>query len=100
MTAVTPSGRYHKKQYAAVVGTGESVDVLPTHEIDTLTLTVTEAIDLAAEGKPEDGYTALLAGLQQAEEVAADGVEWGKELVSRWRTACENYAKHYGVKIQ
>jgi hypothetical protein len=74
--------------------------VLPTHEIDMLTTTVTEAVDLAVEGKPEDGYTKLLAGLQHAEETAAKGEAWGTELVFRWRIACENFAKHYGVKIQ
>ena len=74
--------------------------MLPTNEIDTLTMTVTEAINLAAEGKPEDGYTILLVGLQRVEEIATEGIEWGRELVERWRTAGENYAKHYGVKIQ
>lgn len=74
--------------------------MLPTNEIDTLTMTVTDAIDLAAEGNAADGYTALLAGLQRAEEIAEEGVEWGPELVERWRTACSNYAKQYGVKVQ
>jgi hypothetical protein len=74
--------------------------VLPTNEIDTLTRTVTEAIDLAVERNPEDGYITMLAGLQRAEEIEAEGVEWGPELVKRWRLACESYAKHYGVKIQ
>jgi hypothetical protein len=65
-----------------------------------LTMTVSDAIDLAAEGNPEDGYAVMLAGLERAEEIAAEGVEWGTELVSRWRTACEYFAKHYGIKIQ
>ena len=52
--------------------------MLPTHEIDTLTTMVSEAIDLATEGKPEDGYAAMLAGLQRAEAIAAQGIEWGQ----------------------
>jgi len=50
--------------------------VLPTNEIDGLTMTVS------------------------AEEIAEEEVGWGTELVSRWRPACENYAREHGVKIQ
>ena len=65
----------------------DSGDVIPPNEIVTLTGIVTEAIELAVEGKPEDGYTTMLAGLQRAVEIAAEGVEWGPELVQRWRIA-------------
>ena len=34
--------------------------MLPTHETDTLTMTVTDAIDLAADGNVADGYAALV----------------------------------------
>src|SRR5215213_7917456 len=44
-------------------------------------MTVTDAVDLAAEGHLADGYAALDAGLKRAEEIAAEGVEWGLE---RW----------------
>jgi len=74
--------------------------VLPPSEIDILTRTVTEAIDLATARRPEDGYTTMLAGLQRAEEIAAEEIEWGPELVHRWRMACASYAKHFGVRIQ
>ena len=43
--------------------------MLPTNEIDTLTMTVTEAIDLAAEGQMADGYACL---------VGASTVPWTK----------------------
>jgi hypothetical protein len=36
-----------------------------------------DAVDLAVEGKIEDGYSVLLALLQRAEESAARRVEWG-----------------------
>jgi hypothetical protein len=37
--------------------------VIPASEADTLMMTVTDAIDSAAEGQVADGYTTLLAGL-------------------------------------
>ena len=74
--------------------------MIPTNEIDTLTMTVVDAIDLAADGQLADGYAALLAGLHRAEEIAEEGIEWGQELADRWRLACDNYAKQYGVKIE
>jgi hypothetical protein len=74
--------------------------VLPTKEIDTLTMTVTEAIDFAAEDNVADGYTALMAGLQRAREIAEEGIEWGAELVGRWRLACENYARRNRVPFE
>jgi hypothetical protein len=43
--------------------------MLPTNEIDTLTMTVTDAVDFAAEGKIADGYAALVWGLHRAEEI-------------------------------
>jgi hypothetical protein len=47
-----------------------------------------------------DGYTALLAGLKRAEEIAAEGVEWGPELVEKWRDVVENYVDSYGVLME
>jgi hypothetical protein len=38
--------------------------MLPTNEIDTLTMTVTDAVDLAAEGKVADGYACLVWAAQ------------------------------------
>ena len=74
--------------------------MLPTHEIDTLTMTVTDAVDLAAEGQLADGYTALLAGLKRAEEIAAEGVEWGEELLEKWQEVVQNYIDSYGVMME
>jgi hypothetical protein len=74
--------------------------MLPTHEIDTLTMTVTDAIDLAAEGKVADGYACLTWGLHRAEDIAEEGIELGEELVSRWRLACESYCRRYGVPLE
>jgi hypothetical protein len=73
--------------------------MLPTHEIDALTMTVTNAIDMAGDGQVADGYACLLWGLHRAEEIAAEGVEWGAELVTRWQQACDNYAWRYGVRL-
>ena len=69
--------------------------MLPIAEIDTLTMTVLNAVDLAAEGKLTDGYTALLAGLERADELEEP---WAPELVARWRQAVERYCTEYGVR--
>jgi hypothetical protein len=46
--------------------------MLPTSEIDTLTMTVTDAVDAAADGELAAGYNALVVGLKRAEEIAAE----------------------------
>ena len=53
---------------------------IPRPELITLVVAMTDAEDLAAEGNPADGYTALLAGLHRAREAEADGEEWGAAL--------------------
>jgi hypothetical protein len=73
--------------------------MLPTNEIDTLTVSVTNAVDMAREGRIADGYACLVWGLHRAEGIAAEGVEWGAELVTRWQQACDNYAAQYGVRL-
>jgi hypothetical protein len=47
--------------------------MLPDHELDTFLMRVTEAVDLARAGDVADGYTALLAGLHRAREMADAG---------------------------
>jgi uncharacterized protein YjbI with pentapeptide repeats len=76
-----------------------SVPDAATHEIDTLTMTVTDAIDMAREGQITDGYACLVWGLHRAEEIAGDGIAWGAELVMRWQQACDNYARRYGMPL-
>src|SRR5260370_37621724 len=44
-----------------------------TNEIDTLTMTVTDSVDLAAEGRIADDDTCLLSGLHRSEETVAQG---------------------------
>jgi hypothetical protein len=41
--------------------------MLPTNEIDTLTMTVTGAVGFAAEGKVADGDACLVWGLHRVE---------------------------------
>ena len=43
--------------------------MIPASEIDPLTMTVTDAIDFAAEGQVADGYAALVWGLHRVEEM-------------------------------
>ena len=45
-------------------------------------------------------YACLVWGLHRAEEMVEDGIDWGQELVDRWRLAWENYCSRYGVKME
>jgi hypothetical protein len=71
--------------------------MLPDHELDTFLITVTEAVDLVRAGEVADRYTALLAGLHRAREMADTGEPWAAELVRRYREAVENYAREWRV---
>jgi hypothetical protein len=74
--------------------------MLPTHEIDTRTLPVTNALDFVAEGKVAGGYACLVWGLHRAEEMMEEGEPWAQELADRWRLTGENYCDRFGVKME
>jgi hypothetical protein len=54
-------------------------------------------VDLARDGDPAAGYQVLLAGLQRAEELYAEGLSWAEELVQRYLDARERFAERWGV---
>jgi hypothetical protein len=43
--------------------------VLPTNEIDTLTMTVVDAVEFAQDGRVRAGYGCLAWGLHRAPEI-------------------------------
>lgn len=49
------------------------IPMIPRDEADTLMMTVTDAIDFAADGQVADGYAALVWGLHRAEEMVDNG---------------------------
>lgn len=79
--------------------------MLPRREIDTLLLTVTDAV--ATKGKAAEGSLAdcgdgcgghdELYGLERAEAVRDDGEAWGAELVGPWTRALERYAERWRI---
>jgi hypothetical protein len=71
--------------------------VLPRNEIDTLLTTITDAVDLAAEGDAHLGYEALRAGLRRAEELRDAGQQWGEELARRWQEALDRFAERWRI---
>jgi hypothetical protein len=72
---------------------------IPPHELDLLTITVDEAIELAGEGEREDAYDCLYGGLCRVEDLAAEeDAPWGPELLARWRHALEQFSTLYGVR--
>ncbi len=73
------------------------MSTLPRPELDTLLLTISEAVDLAEEGKAADGYQALLSGLRRAAEAAEGGEPGGQELARRWQEALDRYAERHRI---
>jgi hypothetical protein len=75
--------------------------MLPTDEIDTLTLTltVTDAIDMVQEGGISERHACLVWGLHRPEEIAEEGVEWGAGLAARWQRARNSDPPRYGVRL-
>jgi hypothetical protein len=71
--------------------------LLPPHELTTLLMTITEAVDLARGGDVASDYTSLMAGLERAQDIAADGVEWAAELAERYRQALAPFEERWGV---
>jgi hypothetical protein len=68
---------------------------LPADQVDALNGAVTEALDLAHQGRTAEGYALLVEGLVRAREAAAE--PWAAERVGRWETAAERYAEPWGV---
>jgi hypothetical protein len=74
--------------------------MIPRNEADTLTMTVTDAIDFSAGGQIADGYAVLVWGLHRAEEMIEEGEPWGEKLADRWRVAVENFCQRYEVRME
>lgn len=74
--------------------------MIPTEEIDHLTTTVDEAIELAAVGRVGEGYRRLSEGRARADVLRIAGRPWAKELLARWEHACDTYTEAYGVPIE
>jgi hypothetical protein len=68
--------------------------LIPAEEAERLAAAVFDALELAHDGQPAEGYTVLLAGLARAQ---AGAEEWGPDLVERWEWAVEVYAQRWGI---
>jgi hypothetical protein len=71
--------------------------MLPIDQFNTFTTELSQAHDLADAGRVEEGYTLLLLGLRRAEKANEEGMDWGKELVRRYRDACALFAAQSGL---
>jgi hypothetical protein len=71
--------------------------VLPQGEVNALTRSLAEVLELAQADQLADGYDLLLWGLERAEAVRDEGVLWGDELVAYWQWAHTNYVNQYGI---
>jgi len=71
-------------------------------DIDTLNMTLAEALELASEGEIADGYECLLRGRHRARQ-ARDGEPHPPEappdeaLERRWQEAQDRYAARFGI---
>ena len=57
------------------------------------------AADYAAAGYVVEGFLELTCGMERAETAAADGEEWGPELVTAYRSSLDRYTERYGAKL-
>lgn len=71
----------------------------PEYELRVLQLTIVDAATLANDGRPGDGYRALLEGLSRMQDLQDAGQPWAQELVNRWWEACEAHARQWGVGV-
>jgi hypothetical protein len=69
-----------------------SLTEIPAPEHDRLADARGRALALGAAGRFGAGYVGLADGLQRAEALHADGIEWGAALADRYREALEEYA--------
>jgi hypothetical protein len=67
--------------------------MIPSHELSAFLMTITDAADLARDSDPTAGYELLLAGLQRAEELHAEGVSLAEERVGRYLDVRERFAE-------
>jgi hypothetical protein len=73
--------------------------MIPTLETDLLADVVEDAICLATQGQLSAGYTGLLVGVKRALDFHLAGEPWARDLLERWRAACNVYAHTFGVPL-
>lgn len=69
----------------------------PRKELLGVEVRVELAIQMAAKGYPDQGYSSLLTGLGRAMELSDAGEPWGPDLVSQYRRTAFEFAERYGV---
>ena len=69
----------------------------PSLRTESLWRIVSEAVIMAEQGQPDQGYDFLLQGLRRAEQARQGGEEWAGRMVRDYRLALARYANRYGV---
>jgi len=72
--------------------------MLPELEVDILTMTIAAAVDLAADVEVRAGYTALLVGLDRAQELQ-DEERWEAGVGRSLMLGAETVLPSVGVKL-
>ncbi len=74
-----------------------SMNRLPLHERDALQMTLEDAVEMANEGEPSEGYELLRGARYRAEELAADddAPEWAEALMNLYDQALERYVSRW-----
>ena len=70
-----------------------SSSIVPTDEMESVTLTLSDALEYAASGKRAVGYALLIRGLTRAEGLLTDGKPWAPQLLGCWREAIDRYSQ-------
>jgi hypothetical protein len=77
----------------------ETESPIPAVEVDLFADVVHDAINMGYQGELSAGYTGLLVGVDRALQQQAAGEPWACELLARWRRACLDYARMFGVAL-
>jgi DNA-binding response OmpR family regulator len=68
----------------------------PIGELDQITMTLADALHLAAQGRLAEGHACLQAGLRRAEQAVIARQPWAADLVWRYQDLLNEYLARFG----
>jgi hypothetical protein len=93
-----PAAPAARESFRAILTTRPEAPWIPHVALETLTALLVSAVDRAARGHPDEGYTGLIDGLRAAEASGAAGAPWGPALTRCCREVLDLYTGCYAVR--
>jgi len=81
----------------SISGTSDRADEVPADEVLLLKCIAVQAVGMAADGEPSDGYVHLLYAVGRVQGLRDGGQLWGEELVTRYRRVADEFAALYRI---